>query len=441
VTVPPFTASVVDNVIRLVRTGGSGNLDVFGEWVQVEFTSTPNCAAATYGVPPAAWENTQIESDGSNSWVQKGDFPTITIGGTGSITIIKDTQPDDAQDFGFTSDVAGFATFTLDDDPGSVTPTATQVMATVTPGTYTVTEALPVTGFDLTSLQCVETGTQNTTTNLGGGQATIRLEAGESVTCTYVNTKRGSITIIKDTQPDDAQDFGFTSDVAGFATFTLDDDPGSVSPTDAEVMTNVVPGTYTVTETLPVAGFVLAMLQCVESATQNTTTDAGTGQATIVLEPGENISCTYINREQGFIPVSGTRLTLSACTVDLRQDWQPAYTKLQFDVWNADEVKFTGAFECGDSWHETDFTTKFDAGLQNFAPEVLGTRSARHRVQAVKSQQCADSRAAGLLGVQSTTLIPGVQTFTVGTTLSGAGKFAGEIFWDPGYSVPEGGIR
>ncbi|MGE3843953.1 MAG: ExeM/NucH family extracellular endonuclease, partial [Vicinamibacterales bacterium] len=83
--------------------------------------------------------------------------------------------------------------------------------------------------------------------------------------------------------------------------------------------------------------------------------------------------------------VSSTRLTLASCSLDLKQDWQPIYTKLKFDVWNEDEVKFTGAFECADSWHETDFGTNFDAGAQDFSLAALGTYAARYRAQAIAS--------------------------------------------------------
>ena len=51
---------------------------------------------------------------------------------------------------------------------------------------------------------------------------------GEAVTCTYTNTQRGTITVIKDTVPDAAQDFAYTTPAlaagALAAGFSLDDD-------------------------------------------------------------------------------------------------------------------------------------------------------------------------------------------------------------------------
>jgi hypothetical protein len=131
--------------------------------------------------------------------------------------------------------------------------------------------------------------------------------------------------------------------------------------------------------------------------------------------------------------VTGRRLALVSCMLDLNQDWLPLYTKLQFDAWTSDAVKLTGAFDCADSWHETAFGQDIDSGAQVF----IGGRG-RYRVQGVKSTQCPGSQAVGLLGVQSTQLSSGHR---VGTTLTSAGKMAGRIVWDPAVAVPEGGIR
>lgn len=167
------------------------------------------------------------------------------------------------------------------------------------------------------------------------------------------------------------------------------------------------------------------------------------------------------------------RLAVTGCTLALNQDATYTWTKLQFDIWNGDEVKFTGAFECADSWHETEFnvgtvtanglnstvfTDGIDSAAQNFDLLTLGTYAARYRVQGVKSSQCdgtytgvtaggvttaaSPSRtiatsAVGLVAVQSSDLAGD----WVGSTLAAAGKFTGKITWDPEGSVPEGGIR
>jgi hypothetical protein len=133
-------------------------------------------------------------------------------------------------------------------------------------------------------------------------------------------------------------------------------------------------------------------------------------------------------------------------------------------------VGFTGAYECADSWHETDFWVAdvynggaIDSARDNFLAATLKTYSARYRVQGVKSPQCEDGLASqftGLLIVQSSHLTgPGAAAGRivvaaqdwVATTLVNAGKDPGNtIKWDqtnfggqaaPGGTTPEGGIR
>lgn len=167
--------------------------------------------------------------------------------------------------------------------------------------------------------------------------------------------------------------------------------------------------------------------------------------------------------------VWGNRLAVAGCTLNLNQDWQPVWTKLQFTVWNEDEIPFTGAYECSDSWHETAFADNpvvfnafttaqaneitrlaggmVDAAAQNFQWSNLGTYSARYRIQGVKSTQCEApgrvTQAVGVIAVQSSSVggPGGPPSDMVGTTLAAAGKFTGKIVWDPAGAVPEGGIR
>ncbi|MGE3840175.1 MAG: hypothetical protein AB7I50_01175 [Vicinamibacterales bacterium] len=164
----------------------------------------------------------------------------------------------------------------------------------------------------------------------------------------------------------------------------------------------------------------------------------------------------------GPIRVQAQRLAVTACQLDLRQDWVLRLTKLKFDVWNEDEVRFTGAYDCADSWHETEFTdglsvapntttltgiAGIDAAAQNFQFSTLQTFSARYRVRGIASDRCADPDTriipVGLLGVHSARLVGGLGDM-IGTTLAGAGKTSDIIRWDPdlnGGLVPEGAIR
>jgi hypothetical protein len=105
------------------------------------------------------------------------------------------------------------------------------------------------------------------------------------------------IVIIKDTIPDDAQDFNYST-TGGLtpASFILDDDPGSATP-NAQTYTNVLPGDYTVTETI-VAGFTLGSLVCTDPDSETAIVGA---TAQIDVDPGETVTCTYTNNRLGVI--------------------------------------------------------------------------------------------------------------------------------------------
>jgi hypothetical protein len=128
-----------------------------------------------------------------------------------------------------------------------------------------------------------------------------------------------------------------------------------------------------------------------------------------------------------------TDLSVATCNQDLRQDMVKHYTKLKFDVWNEYEVKFTGAYQCTNSWYETDLTGLGEIegypgqGAEVFTADTLGTVSARYRVEGIHSNVCPfDTEPAGLLGVQASYF----DNVVAGTTLNTAGALAGYVLWD-----------
>jgi hypothetical protein len=227
---------------------------------------------------------------------------TITNTRKGSVVIIKDAVPDDAQDFSFTSDITGSTAFDLDDDGDNAnTLSNTKTITGLTPGTYTVTEAA-ASGWDLTNITCVDP-TTNSSGVIGTGVATINVAAGETVTCTYTNTKKGSIVIIKDAVPDHAQDFAFTSTISGNASFDLDDDGDNANTlSNTKTINNVTPGSYTVTEGAT-TGWDLTSLVCVD-ATSNTTINLGTRTASINIAAAETVTCTYTNTQRASLTLN-----------------------------------------------------------------------------------------------------------------------------------------
>ncbi|QLG69612.1 MAG: internalin, putative [Candidatus Woesebacteria bacterium] len=167
----------------------------------------------------------------------------------GTITIVKDAQPNDPQDFSFTGDLGNFS---LDDDDDQTLPNSKNF--NVVAGTYTVTEN-STTGWDLTNITCNDP-TEDSSSNLPTSpSATIKLAAGENVTCTFTNTKRGSVAGIK---YNDINGNGVKNDgengLSGW-TVKLMDEAGTteLASTTTDVngnysFMNIVPGNYKVCE-------------------------------------------------------------------------------------------------------------------------------------------------------------------------------------------------
>ncbi|MBK6595402.1 MAG: hypothetical protein IPG23_23300 [Burkholderiales bacterium] len=127
-----------------------------------------------------------------------------------------------------------------------------------------------------------------TSTNLSGATATINLAAGDNIVCTFVNTKpaTGSITIVKDAQPNDGQDFAFTPSQATMPQFLLDDDSDSTL-SNMKPYSGLPAGTSAFTET-QVPGWTLASISCTPSS--GTSTNLTSATATINLGRGTTSS-------------------------------------------------------------------------------------------------------------------------------------------------------
>ena len=113
----------------------------------------------------------------------------------------------------------------------------------------------------------------------------------------------GTIVIAKEAAPADGTDFGFTSDVPGSGSFSLDDlEPVNSDDgiTDTLIIRNVLPGVYTVTEQTLGANWVLWDVSCVDP-TSDSSGDTGSRTATIELAPFETITCTFRNAQTASI--------------------------------------------------------------------------------------------------------------------------------------------
>jgi hypothetical protein len=190
---------------------------------------------------------------------------TFNNAGLGTIIIQKETDPDAASgSFGFTRSFgAGFSL----SDGGSTT------FSNVPVGSKTVTETDPTPGFDLYDLQCDDA---NSTENVGTRTATINLETGETVTCTFYNRKRGKVTVTKTENGglplSRAWEFqirygaslassgtviaaGSANLTTGVVSFACSPNPNSKCANDGSSVAQIVPGDYQFCEINMPAGY------------------------------------------------------------------------------------------------------------------------------------------------------------------------------------------
>jgi Tol biopolymer transport system component len=238
---------------------------------------------------PSGWDlQSATCDDGSpitNIDVSPGETVTCTFTNLkrGSVVIVDDSIPNDAQNFSFTA-AGGLSptSFSLDDD-SDPTLSNTRTFANVVPAAgYSVAETVP-TGWDLQSATC----------DNGSAVSNITVSAGQTVTCTFTNRKRGSVVIVDDSQPNDAQDFSFTA-AGGLSptSFQLDDDSDPVL-SNTRTFTNVIPGAgYSVSETVP-SGWDQTGATC----------DNGSAVSNITVAAGQTVTCTFTNRKRGQIVV------------------------------------------------------------------------------------------------------------------------------------------
>ena len=287
---------------------------VSGSGSQTFANIDPGAKSVTESTPPTGWTLTAISCDDgasttpsttnlgtatANIELDPGETVECTFTNTkdATITIVKDTDPEpDPTDFSFSGTC--FAPFDLDDD-ANITLSNTKGPEVHATGSCTVIEDGPPAGWTLTGLVCSDPDS-GTTTNTGTRTATIDLDPGENVTCTFTNTKDATITIVKDTDPEpDPTDFSFSGTC--FAPFDLDDD-ANITLSNTKGPEVHATGSCTVIEDGPPAGWTLTGLVC-SDPDSGTTTNTGTRTATIDLDPGENVTCTFTNTKDGNIIV------------------------------------------------------------------------------------------------------------------------------------------
>ncbi len=283
----PDACPETGTIIVEKRTNPQGSLqgftftgDAAGDLTDGEQIVVDNLAPGSYSSTesvPAGWELTDIvcnDTDSSgdigaataNFVLDEGETVTCVFINTelgaaeGTISILKQASPSDTgQSFDFSGDLGDFSLL-----HGEF------FVVTQSPGVYAVSETVPA-GWQLDSATCDD----------GSPVDAIDLEAGENVTCVFINSQLGgadgTITILKQANPTDTgQSFDFTGDLGNFSLIHGE----SIVETRA-------PGVYGVSETVP-SGWQLDSANC----------DDGSPADAIDLEAGEDVTCTFNNSMQ-----------------------------------------------------------------------------------------------------------------------------------------------
>lgn len=226
----------------------------------------------------------------------------ITKGGTGKFDFDFGPQLDGESDFSLTTQAENVA--------------VEEIIEPISAGLYKVEELDAfdsADGFDLVDLYCVDPNEQeaegNTTSwndvewDGENPSANISVDDGETVTCTFVNRKRGKIIVDKVTNPSEhPQEFEFDPSYSEI-NFKLTD---TADPHDSGWL---VPGSYSVKEIVP-DGWDLTQVMC--------RPDGGDESALLVppvpnpnpvsveLNAGDVVRCTFTNVQRGMVDVVKT---------------------------------------------------------------------------------------------------------------------------------------
>lgn len=243
--------------------------------------------------PAGSTESAEIDVD--DFTVDPGDAIACAITNTakGTITVVKNvTGADDT--FSFTGSwLTPEDDFTITTDSGTETKTFDDILA----GSYTLAEVLGD-GYDGVGLSCVETDTNDSSVSVPTLTASLVLQPGETITCTYTNSEWGVLVVDKVTVPGSSQqDFQFEWTPAGDP--DSDTDFALANATDAYSSGALAPGDYVVSEIGEVKGWVLTGLVCTDTAGDDTEPVVTGQSATVHVGLGETVTCTFTNAQRG----------------------------------------------------------------------------------------------------------------------------------------------
>ncbi|WP_337731938.1 MULTISPECIES: right-handed parallel beta-helix repeat-containing protein [unclassified Pseudoxanthomonas] len=309
-------------VVPLLTPGGS-----------VTFTLTATATAtsgsltntASIAVPTGVSESAPADNTATDTDVQSG-----------SIVIIKDALPNDAQDFVFTTTGTGLSDFSLDDDADATLPNI-HTFTDLATGSYTVTETT-VAGWTLTNLVCVDPDS-GSTVNVGTGAATLDLDAGETITCTYTNSKQATVRLQKSLPGgrfNAADQFTLSIVGPGAPASVTTSGSGSTATGMVTVGEATLGGTYTLSEVVAAGAELtnyVTTYSCVNAAPGGQTpSGSGTGFS-VTPAAGDDLTCEFVNTRMSKANLSITKTnTVSSGPSDLADDTVTSGTTTSYTV-------------------------------------------------------------------------------------------------------------
>jgi hypothetical protein len=218
----------------------------------------------------------------------------LSVSNCTTVHIVKDAVPDDVRAFDFlASPELGVSSFELDDDGDDSNALPRRRSFEGRFDVVTVSE-LPAVGWDLSAVDCRGNPNAVPELNAGGdptGTVTLDGNAGDEIECVFTNTKRGRILLEQVVLPaGDPQVFDFLltggPDEVSIGRALADADP-------VHEFALLRPGVYTLDQADSGSLWDLASAVC----------DDGSPVEAVSLQPGETITCTFVNIKRGRIVV------------------------------------------------------------------------------------------------------------------------------------------
>jgi hypothetical protein len=170
---------------------------------------------------------------------------------------------------------------------GAIPSNGTLVTSNLDPGVYKTTQEDPTPDFDLTEVSCDDDNSPAPSIgNVDSREATFNIGAGEIVTCTFVNTRRGTAVVHVDTETEEVN-----------ATYEFTGVPaGTIVTGGTLVVANLVPGEYKTVQLDPGIPLDVISITCDDTSSDTPSIgDASTQTATFNIDPGEMVTCTFVN--------------------------------------------------------------------------------------------------------------------------------------------------